>query len=225
MAKQSKNHRLSPKDILAADFKSFEDSFWKNETVGETRVQFFVGLVTAVIGGLVTLATTIEKAGQASTDPEPWIDEKKVTVIALFALSSLLIVGWITFLRMVRRNCVTDEYKGAMDYIRKTFVTPKLQNYTPFLEPEEEQKPKIGGLSNFVAIINGLILAALIYVLVSSPELWETPPSPEGTAVMAVLIAVIVVSFKIHWAIDKRRRYKAALYKALGLKESTITRR
>ena len=46
----------SVKDLLLADYKYFGESFWKNEEIGETRVRFFITLVTAVLAALAALA-------------------------------------------------------------------------------------------------------------------------------------------------------------------------
>jgi hypothetical protein len=127
------NHEIHSEGFLLEEYRHLSESFWRNEEVGEKRVNFFITLVTAVIAALVTLAT------KGKTDVYP---------IAVFALFALLVVGIVTLNRMIRRNRVTDEYKLAMDMIRSRFRDwdNRLQNYQPFgkgflrnldLEPRE----------------------------------------------------------------------------------------
>ncbi|MEX2016148.1 MAG: hypothetical protein WD873_05875, partial [Candidatus Hydrogenedentales bacterium] len=71
-----------------------------NEQTGETRVNWFIGIVAAVLGGLATLATS---------DPEPQIPS--VATVFTAALVSLLAFGGVTLLRLIKRNEVTDGIK------------------------------------------------------------------------------------------------------------------
>jgi len=43
------------KDLLLKDYDYLSESFWKNEQVGETRVNFYIGFVTFVLGALGNL--------------------------------------------------------------------------------------------------------------------------------------------------------------------------
>lgn len=218
MSPECEKDKNLPYEIVAEDFKSFNDSFWKNESSGETRVQFFIGLVTAVISGLVALATTIETKIEGKVVTTTWINEEKVFFIAIFALLSLFIIGWITFLRMVRRNCVTEEYKAALDYIRSHFATAKFECYEPFRKISEK-KPTTGGLSAFVAVINGNIIALLVFLLCSKVMLceWSFAHRSAVAGLVATVVAVIVVVLKISWANEKRKKYRKDYRNAMGL--------
>ncbi len=145
--------------LLNSDLERLNQSFWRNEELGETRVRFFVGLVTAVISALVALATV--KRGQNEEFLVPGLD---FWALALFALISLLLIGLLTFWRMVRRNCVTDHYKEAMDDIRRQFTHIGLPPYDPIKAKCVSYPAKRGGLADFMAIIIGLIVAALVCV-------------------------------------------------------------
>lgn len=117
--KQATNHNSISKEFLLEEYGHFAGSFWRNEEVGEKRVNFFITLVTAVIAGLVALATKIK------VDVYP---------LAVFALIGLLFFGIVTLNRMIKRNQVTDEYKLLMNMIRSRFRDwgDRLQNYQPF---------------------------------------------------------------------------------------------
>ena len=64
-------------ELLLHDLDHFGESLWRNEETGEKRFDFFLTLVTAVAGGLVTLAT----AEQTQED----FERLGVAPIALFA--------------------------------------------------------------------------------------------------------------------------------------------
>lgn len=99
------------KELLLEDYRYLSESFWKNEQTGETRVNFFIGIVTAVLGALgvtiisekITLAVSVQRL---------------VIAISLFAL---LLLGLITMLRLLTRNRTTDGYKHGLDAIRQIF--------------------------------------------------------------------------------------------------------
>jgi ADP-ribose pyrophosphatase YjhB (NUDIX family) len=177
------------KDLVLEDYEYFAESFWKNEQTGETRINFFVGLVTVVLGALAALI-----AKESSSFSEP------VRLIALGSLTALLVLGLPTLARMLTRNENTDGYKKSMDTIRQIFkdqFDPQgvLLHYYPFGHPhiknengslkKEEKRArkkerrkswwwvfykreirprKFGGLAHTVALINCLLLAGLVAV-------------------------------------------------------------
>lgn len=118
MGNQPNDQHQQSVNFLLEEYRHFTNSFWRNEEVGEKRVNFFITLVTAVMAGLVALATKTEVY---------------VYPIAVFALAGLLFFGRITLKRMIQRDTVTDEYKVAMDIIRSCFRDwgDRLQNYQP----------------------------------------------------------------------------------------------
>ena len=156
------------KDLLLADHRQFSEMFLKNEQMGETRVNWFIGIVTAVSGALVALITK-EKAPIAPPTMR-WI------VIA--ALVALLIFGFLTLLRMIKRNASTDGQKRALDNVRQTFQDHfdpglALHDYYPFRVPKKKKQKnarlrnklskirQFGGLAHFVAGINSVLVAAI----------------------------------------------------------------
>lgn len=221
MSNSNSNDKKPAKDLLEADLKYFADAFWKNEASGETRVQFLLTFVTAVISALVALATTVEMTTADPPDSGHWIDIAKVTWISIFALGGLLLLGFTTFLRIVRRNCVTDEYKERSDYVRRCYKelyesTP-FQNYDPFPEMPTG-KPKLGGLAHLVAVVNGIILGAFVFMLKAQPFPTEAALTNRASLV-AIVLGLFAVVIQIAWAQRKRREYKDAVhakYKEIG---------
>lgn len=150
-----------PKDrsvnFLLAEYRYLGDCFWRNEEIGERRVNFFITLVTAAITALVTLVTT--QQGNSGKD--------NVYFIAVFALLALLSFGIVTLLRMIHRNTVTDKFKDAMEMVRSRFRgwdEEQLQGYQPF-EKRKSRKLGTGGLVDMVALVNSVIVAALCMLL------------------------------------------------------------
>ena len=43
---------MEDEKLLLAEYELFSTSFWKNEEVGEKRVNFFITLTTAIIAGI-----------------------------------------------------------------------------------------------------------------------------------------------------------------------------
>lgn len=227
MSNSNSDDKKSAKNLLEADLKYFAEAFWKNESSGETRVQFLLTFVTAVISALVALATTVTITTAAPPGSEPWIDIAKVTWISIFALGSLLLLGFTTFLRIVLRNCVTDEYKEASDYVRRCYKelcksTP-FQDYEPFPKMPPG-KPKFGGLAHLVAVVNSIILGAFVFMLKAQPfSTAATQPPSDRAILVAIVLGLFAVVIQIAWAQKKRHKYKDAVhakYKEIGRFES-----
>jgi hypothetical protein len=227
MSNSNSDDKKSTKDLLEGDLKYFADAFWKNEAAGETRAQFFLTFVTAVISALVALATTVEIPTSGALVSKPWIDIAKVTWISIFALGSLWLLGFTTFLRIVRRNCVTDEYKEASDYVRRCYkelyVSTHFQDYEPFPKMPAGI-PKFGGLAHLVAVINGIVLGAFVFMLKAQPFSTGASQAPlDRDILVAIVLGLFAVVMQIAWAQRKRHDYKDlvhAKYREIGRSES-----
>jgi 8-oxo-dGTP pyrophosphatase MutT (NUDIX family) len=148
------------KDLLLEDYRHVRDSFWKYEQGGETRVNLFIGLVTFGLGGLAALFTK-----------KPPVDTYQLQLIALAGLAALLLVGAITFLRIVSRNVNSDRAKYQMDMIRRTFADHYDQDseffdYELFPNLPRSQR-RFGGLAHTVAAINGLLCGAILAIILN----------------------------------------------------------
>jgi 8-oxo-dGTP pyrophosphatase MutT (NUDIX family) len=98
------------KDLLLEDYRYRADALKSSEQSGETRFNIFIGLVTLVAGALVTLGTYEHgPSGDA------------LRLIILGALVLLLVVGWMTLMRLLIRNKHTDLCKRNLDHIRQVF--------------------------------------------------------------------------------------------------------
>lgn len=149
------------KDLLLEDFRSLSDSLWKNEQTGETRVNWFIGIVAAAAGGLF---------GLSSADHGPHGAQLRLMVIG--SLLALLAFGIVTLLRIVKRNAVTDGFKKDFAAIREIFRDKLdgdqiLLGYYPFRKKEEKNLArKPGGLTDIVVTINSLLVAGIATAVV-----------------------------------------------------------
>lgn len=196
---------LTLESLLLEELKIFSNSFWQNEALGEKRVNFFLMLTTAVISALVTLYEVTAD----STETTQTVGIIPVRSIALFALLGLLAFGLVTQLRMVRRNCVTEQYKKAMDQIRDRFRAQSRTTYVPF---PEGSKPTVtrGGLADMVAVIDGVIVAGIVYMAIAPSDPSNSTLSVQAS--WAALIAGVVSTVGlIYWAQRKRDEYKDKL--------------
>ena len=214
-SKDRDNSKEQIKDLLLEDHKYFQTSFWKNEESGETRVRFYLTLVTAVLAAIATLITS---------DGASFFDAHVLYITAI-SLISLLFFGVITLLRMIKRNVVTDEYKKGMDEVRKQFrlhydVEGLLDDYKPFEKPPGRRGKRavvrtLGGLTHTVSVINSVIFSILLAI-----------PFLSYGAICALLVSTItvVLGFLAQYRYIKRSAHcnKTALERGKGVRISTI---
>jgi hypothetical protein len=144
-------------DFLIADLEHFGESLWRNEELGERRLSFFLTLATAIISGLVALHTS----------EDIFIAKENLDDLTRGALMGLLVFGVTTYLRMLHRNRVTDEYHRTLKHIRDKLrkINGPLDGYrVPQRSPETGAwKWLKGGLAESVAVIDAILLCSLLY--------------------------------------------------------------
>lgn len=153
---------MGKNDFLMAEYRAFTESFWKNEEVGEKRVDFFITLTTAVLAAVVTLISS----DLSSLDPD---GERR---IATAALLGTLLFGLLFFVRILHRNRVTDEYKGILNYLRKRMTSDvqELADYElPFVKHERFLR---GGLADTLALMNSILVAVIAALWFGSGAGW-----------------------------------------------------
>lgn len=156
--------KAETKDLLIAELGIFEESIWRNEQIGETRFNFFMTLVAAVIAGLVALWTADFPHGKPQ-----WLEN-----IAWEAGLGLLAFGLLTFRRMMHRDRVTAEYKATTRHIRDTYLgilqdagLDGLQIPCRLDEPLAGTSKRLSRISKFgytpsLGLLNGVLLAATL---------------------------------------------------------------
>lgn len=189
------------KQFLLAEYERFSEAFWKNEQIGETRVNWFLGIVTAALAGLAALLTKAEGN----------FVQQHLQAILLVGLTALLVFGVGTFARMIIRNERTDQYKHALDVIRQKFQDyfagdEILLDYYPQGGPWKKKRPKrkFGGLVHNVAAMNALIIAlgtgaALSQTYKDHAALYQIP-------VLALIIGFGAQYWVAYWLEERAKR-------------------
>lgn len=197
------------------------ESFWKNEETGETRLRFFIALVTAVlalVGAMLSSKSDIERL---------------TITISISALVSLVTMGLALLLRMIRRNEVTDGYKLAMDMIRLHFLkfgTGNLSGFDPFgvdrtddtdlstgsdatqvtgNNKKLKRRFLTGGLVETVILLNGLLIAALA-ILVSSAAFPSLRLGIQAVPWLLGLLSLMLATYLQYAYVWRRRRVNDA---------------
>lgn len=170
--------------FLLAEYEHFADGFFKNEEIGERRIQFFITVATAVLGGVVVLLTS----------DHVQLSKASLRQIATAALLSVLLLGVVTFGRILQRDRVTDEYKGVLRYLREQWRrrSPGLEDYDLPFRPARHWLLR-GSLALIAALMNSVLLASAVAVWYEGG--WRWPAAMAG----------FLVSFAIQ-AIPVRRR-------------------
>lgn len=161
----------SIKEFLLAEHLRYDEMFRFNEKTGEKRLTFFLTLSAAVMGAIVKLYDGTAPNVQQG---------RLVSLLVLTALSGLLLVGFLIYKRLIRRNEVTEGYKNNLDQIRDLFNQSASWNddtllkYNPkFVLPRSySAKNKIYGLKDIVAVINLSLVLFTICILASVIRSW-----------------------------------------------------
>lgn len=182
------------KDLLLADYRYRAEAMQKNEESGEKRVHLFIALLAAV--GSV--------AG-ALFSKDVHLGPENGRLFAIAAAIALLIVGWVTLMRMITRNEATDWAKSQLDAIREAFKdrfddAGALDHYELF-RPDRHGNDRIkvrkfGGLAHTVACLNGLLCAGLAFAILfpfDTKSLREILLVPVAAFVVATALQVAYV--------------------------------
>jgi len=188
--------RIDDQELLLEEYKYFTGSFWKNEEIGEKRVEFFITLTTAVIAAVVTLITS-DRATSYGID---------IRQIGLAALAGILLIGLITFLRMLKRNRVTDEYKDKIDYIREQLRIRSI-NLPEYKIPFRSDNRLIkGGLAETIGMMNSIILAVIVAIWLGYGFGWLIA---SGVFILSFASFVLAVKFDRDSEKEKKDRNDA----------------
>lgn len=153
MSRESQDHAAA---LLAMDYEHFADSYWKSEQIGETRVNWLIGVATAAVGGLGYIAS----AGPGGVT---------LRVIIFATLGAVALFGLLTLFRILKRNASSTDYINALHEIRRRYrdhfdPARALGGYKPIPKRGGEGAPArtFGGLVHLVAAIVALSSGAAI---------------------------------------------------------------
>lgn len=195
--------------FLLAEYKRHNEHFLYSEELGERRVNFFLTLVTAVVGALAIREEGI-------------LVDEKVDDLFFAALGALLIFGWVTLVRLIRRNLASTRELRAMGRLRRYFIDND-QSIETYLfygayddSPVREYKWKAlfsfgtGGLVQTVSVVNSLLFAGLLGLagLSRSPQTgWQNAIAGfAGTWIAQFLF--VHIRYKLKEPEDKHIRFR-----------------
>jgi hypothetical protein len=210
--------------FLLAEFEHVGNSFLQSEQDGESRVQFFLALATAVLGGIGFLLDADDQS------PTQLLMRGRSLVIG--ALTILLLLGYFSFRRLIQRNIASDRYKFALRAIRRHFVAPavaqSMVNVFPGLYDANEPTPRSAwprrriGWIHVMAIANGLLVGALVVVAL----LGRSVVNLAGSFAIAGASALIALVLLLHGAQHRyEREWKSLMTADTKNREAATNRR
>ena len=172
----------SATEFMLAEYATLRDLRLSLDSLGENRMNFYFAVIS---GAVVGLGLFNQLSGLAKT----------VFFINAAVIVGLLLLGSITFVRMLHRSVNIVEYTRAMNRIRHYF-SDKNPDITPYLwlSPRfslYDDRPRLGykvfdfqtrrlkltGLAPMVGIINSIIATLGIVILTSTvftlPVVWS----------------------------------------------------
>lgn len=187
-------------NFLLAEYELVNQRIAESEELGNTRVNYFLTLTTAVIGG----------SGIANIISAQHGNGIQINLTLTVALTALLAYGLITLARILHRNGITDELKRKSDQIRSFFVErdPTIRQFVAF-DPAKQSPTRTakwkhpftvgsGGLVQTVALLNTFITVSLMGTFLSLilPTLFpQNPP----IALLGALALVAFASWVVQW--------------------------
>ena len=185
--------------FLTSEYEHVADSLLRNEEDGEKRGTFFLTVVGAIGAALTFLIG--ETPDLQPDSVSPWIAG---------ALLLMLIVGYVTFARVITRNIATDRYKAALRRIRRYFLNGPRDPKAMFLafDPlKRDTRPPVslgsigrGGWLEMVMGVESVVFGALVASVVNMPR-WR----------FDILVAIAAAA--VAWAVlvhEANRRYRDA---------------
>lgn len=178
-------------EFLLKDFDHWSSSYATNEELGEKRVSFFMGLITATFGGIAFL-----------------IEENSTNVIDLFIAAAfaalvLLLFGLLTLLRIQRRNKQTNHFLELLGELRHRLAPHWASTVGDVLSVDHAVKrPRSilnGGYAYIVALLNSALCTILVWTISKACRL------PDSNLVPAAALAVGVLAMSLHIVLLRER--------------------
>ena len=152
------------------------EEFRRSEELGETRLNIYLTIVTAILGTSGYIVYTGTTGSLETQLNDLWI--------IFFAFLATLMFGIITLLRMVHRDLYSSQKLRAANRIRRYFVE-RDRGIIRYLEfpPCDDQPPrkwrtKNGGLVMTVLFLNSFLMAIMLALLAKLTSLYLELNSP-----------------------------------------------
>jgi hypothetical protein len=172
----SKNADEKELDAILAEYTTWRELLLNQESLGENRVNVFMAIVSGSFVGLALI-------NQLTTYAEI------IYFIDGAILLALLLIGIITFARMIERSITKNEYRINMNRIRRYLIERYPNTKEPIgaaihdpsfaVKVFDRQKGRLGltGLAPIVGVINSVIatvgIVALTRMILAVPTIWS----------------------------------------------------
>lgn len=163
-------------EFLLESYRGWLESMHKSEALGEKRIEFFITFATAVLGAVFGLFGA--KFGRDSV-----LDPHLAVALVRSSVIGLLILGFVTFLRIVRRNQATDRFRRNLVKIERIYLPEHTLVSAPHL-----QKPR--PLSNGGLVVMMLAMESMLFGLAIA--VWF-----RGSLAVALGVVGCVVGFAV----------------------------
>ena len=147
--------------FLFEEYRAWTDALNRSEQIGEGRLRFFLTFSTAVLGGVGALAR----------DGDGNIQMARAVPLLGWVMPALLLLGLVTFLRMLRRNETTDEYKVRLARVRLALGQAD----------ESDRKVAIEGKMRSRRLRDGGLAVVMLALLALLAGVWGALPSSGAT--------------------------------------------
>jgi ADP-ribose pyrophosphatase YjhB (NUDIX family) len=191
------------KALLLEDYRYRAQALQDSEKLGENRLNLFVGFSGAV---LTAVGIGVNNRGVAG--------QPLIQLVLASLLSGLLVIGALSFLRLIARDDHTDLCKRDLDEIRQRFKDQAIVNDLLFgyyaVGVSGFGGRKFGGLQDFMMVVNGLLLTALVGVILLLP--WTIAVQTELQRIIIALAAGVVGYRTQAWYAERRHALSRAAH-------------
>jgi len=176
--------------FLLEEYKHLHELYLRQRVKRSQRVDFFVGLLTAVVGGLVL-------AAQSGS-----IDQLTLVYVSIGILALLAAFGFQIHNSLVLNDINSEGYLRRLDLIEQYFVErdEELRSYLPFAA-RKQPSSLLSLRPSSIRITVQLMVAALLSSMVIIAQLLFSPAIPfwRGAATLTLTSGTTIIGFN-RWA-------------------------
>lgn len=175
---------------LLADLETLREFFKEHVEIGEKRIDVYLAICSATIGGLVVLSQSD-------------IEGRAFVYIALAVAFGLLVLGLVTYRQVIDRDILVIEYIRAINRIRRYFAeqAPQIKPY--LLMPVSHEYPRYDWHSSnrrVPVVVNSLCVSLIVVLAIL---LMGDTTMPDLRSWILALIGFVVTYFS-HLAFANR---------------------
>lgn len=169
------------REFLLVEYQRIGAELVANETMGDARANLFTVIWMGAVGGIVAI--------HASADA---MKDRELANVVVLGLLGLLVIGAMTFVRLVKRACHTDLLIDALSRLRGKLANKTSLALLPWKQEPKTKRTWYGfGLVQLVMLLDSGTVAMIVGSAWSS-----APPLALGGTAAA--------TFGAHWLAAER---------------------